>query len=437
MKRIVLFAAILAVLISGLLPAAAQGAIPAGLRVNGVEVERANGDRFIFAGANVEMYRDYRLGKGMGAACNYASDGFYSVRVEMADRLASLGVNAIRLNYKYSNLDATNLAKFLDVAQAFIARGLYVMPSDHSYTGGALTSASASYPMMKAILDGLRARAVNMDFVIMNPWNEPGPDITAAAWVLAQQKVIDYLRNTAQFDGLIVLDGTGWATMLDAARFKGLIEFDAQKRTDAARAVDPGAGVQPGKLVFSHHLYPNIGFEGLPTSIGRAAGDVPLVVGELGQYNETPDTPTYVTRVIGAALNEWIPAGHNGLFSWIVNWCDSNKQLFDWTKNPGVPYSPDESFTTYGLLWNREYFGKFAPVNSPDGTPISTARPPLPTNTPRPATATARSSATPIQPTATPRASGTPAATPVCTRRQHIVGTFNGAAVDIWIEDCT
>lgn len=435
MKRLILLLAVLIVLLSGV-GVSAQG-LPAALRVDGVRVERANGDRFVFSGANVEMYRDYRLGQGPGAACNYASDGFYTVRVEMAARLKALGVNSIRLNYKYTNLDQTNLAKFLDVAQAFIEAGLYVMPSDHSYTGAGLGSASQSYPMMRNIIQGIRDRGLDTDYLIMNPFNEPGPDITPADWVLAQQKVINYLRRDSAFDGLIVLDGTGWATMLDVARFNGLIKYDADLRTAIL------GETAPGKLVFSHHLYPNIGFSGLPTNIGNNSAAVPLTVGELGQYNETPLSPGYVKQVIAAALTQWIPAGHNGLWAWIVNWCDDNKQLNDWKVNPGVPYSPNEAFTSYGAIWNTDYYAKFIGSSGPPTTPrpvTATATPtrtaPLPTNTARPSTTPTRppATSTAAPPTATQTPAG-PTATP-CPAAYHLVGTFNGQTVDLWIQVC-
>ncbi|MBX3081783.1 MAG: cellulase family glycosylhydrolase [Anaerolineae bacterium] len=370
-------ALLLLVLVFSTRAASVATAATVGLRVQGVTLVNTDGSRFVVAGINMEMYRDYDNG------CGWVTDGTYAIRGVMADKVKALGVNAVRLNYSYRFLQQSgNLTRFLDMAQELANRGMYVMPSDHTYTGGVLSSASASYPMMKSIIDGMRARGLE-SYLIMNPWNEPGPDISVSAWVQAQKDVLTYLRNTAGFQGVVVMDGTGWATLLDVSAFQSVMSFDAGLRGTA-------------NVAFSMHLYPNI--TGLPSQLWTAARQVPLVIGELGQENPgaSPLDPNYVKSTISGFLNTGMPNGHNGLFAWIFAWCDSNNMLEDWT-DPAVPYSASSPLTAHGVLWRDNYYSKLpassAPVpttvvEQPTATKTTTPVPATATTTPRPATST-------------------------------------------------
>jgi len=387
LKRLVFIVAVLLSLAS--LPTSIFAQSP-GLRVQGVTVVNDTGQRFVFAGINMEMYRDYDNG------CGWVTDQSYKIRTIMADRIKTLGVNAVRLNYAYRFLNTSNLTKYLDMAQELTKRGMYVMPSDHTYTGGLLTGAAAAYPMMKQIVEGMRARGLE-DYLIMNPYNEPGPDISVAAWVQAQKDVLTYLRNTAKFQGIVALDGTGWATLLDVNAFQQVMTFDASLRGGTAN------------VIFSTHLYPNI--TKLPAQLWTAAKQVPLVVGELGQENPGASAldPQYVKNTIAGALNTGIPNGHNGLFAWIWAWCDSNAMLDDdWTDASGqasnVPYTANSALTSHGVLWRDNYYNKV--VAPPVITPIA----PNPTATAIPATATIR----PPTKTQVPAPTGTPVPTAAC-----------------------
>lgn len=386
LKRLVFIVAVLLSLAS--LPTSIFAQSP-GLRVQGVTVVNNTGQRFVFAGINMEMYRDYANG------CGWVTDQSYKLRSIMADRIKGLGVNAVRLNYAYGFVNRTgNLTRFLDMAQELANRGMYVMPSDHTYTGGKLTSASASYPMMQQIVEGMRARGLE-NYLIMNPYNEPGPDISVAAWVQAQKDVLTYLRNTAKFQGIVALDGTGWATLLDVNAFQQVMTFDASLRGGTAN------------VIFSTHLYPNI--TKLPAQLWTAAKQVPLVVGELGQENPGASAldPQYVKNTIAGALNTGIPNGHNGLFAWIWAWCDTNTMLQDvWDDANGQPrnegYDADSPLTSHGVLWRDNYYNKV--IAPPVNTPVS----PLPTATLKPPMAT-------IAPTQPPTARPTGTAVPTIT----------------------
>lgn len=311
-----------------------------GLHVSGVNIVDSNGQRFVFAGMNIEMYRDYNNG------CGYATDGFWDARSVMAQKIHDLGVNAVRMNYSRATLEVTGrLSKFLDVCVEFASRGIYVMVSDHTYTGGSLSSASGSHAMMKSIYDGMIARGYG-DYLIINPWNEPGPSVTNSQLITACQNALTYLRGTANFDGIVVFDGSGWATLLDVPTFNSIKTFDASLR-----------GGTPN-VAFSHHLYPNI--TSLPSQIWANSNQIPLLIGELGQENPGASglVPSYVTGVIGGFYSTGRANGHNGLFAWIANWCDTNKLYEDWT-NPAVAYDVNSPLSAHGILWRDNYFTNF------------------------------------------------------------------------------
>lgn len=342
------------------------------LKVNGVSLVDGSGKRFIVAGINVEAYRD--LG------CSYATDNIYAVRTFWAKRLKELGVNAVRLNYNYTNMTSARLSKFLDMAQEFTINGLYVMPSDHQLTGKSVSQlGTASHPIFKQIIDGFRTRKID-EWLVMNPWNEPGPDDSNKQWVDAQKTTLQFLRKSCNFTGVVVLDGLGWSTMLDAPNFKTVMNYDATLTPDKLPNV-----------VFSHHLYPNI--PDLPSKIWAAAADVPLLIGELGQINpgSSPIDLNYVKTVIGGALNKGIPKGHNGLFAWLLAWCDENSMLQEnWNDANGQPrnvgYDTKSTFNGYGNTWIKEYYAKLpSSTPTPDPDPDPTPDPdPDPTPDPEP-----------------------------------------------------
>lgn len=410
MKRQIMVGAIVLLGLISFFPAGAAPANPLPpLKMQGVTLVRNDGTRFVVGGLNMEMYRDYDGG------CGWASDGAWDIRVIMAQKIKDLNVNIVRLNYSYRFLNtAQNFNRFMDMAEALANQNIYVMPSDHTYTGASLSGASASYPMMKKIIDNATARGI-ANYVVMNAFNEPynnTSDSTVSAWVQAQKDVLTYLRNTAGFTGVIALDGAAWSTLLDVNAFKGLMTFDAGLR-----------GGTPN-IMFSNHLYPNI--QGLPAQIWTAANQVPLVVGELGQENPgaSPLDPQYVKTVIAGYLNAGYANGHNGLFAWIWNWCDSNELLHNWELN-NIPYTGASTLTDHGILWRDNYYAKLpGAVVPPPSTvivqqPTSTRTPsPTRTNTPRPPTRTATPPVLII--------TNTPQPSTPCDATTEIVGQLNG-----------
>ncbi len=250
------------------------------------------------------MYRD--------SGCSYVSNDQYASRTVIAAKMKSLGVNAVRMNYSQSYLSqADNLNKFMDVMQTLAAQSIYSMPSDHTYTGSALTNHRNAYPLMRSIVEQARTRGIE-DLLILNPYNEPGPG-PWADWVAANKDTLDFIRKDLKFTGVVVLDGVSWAAAFDAPSFQTLMGYDAT--------------LLGGKhnLVFSNHWYPNIDLAN-PKAANAASNTIPVVIGELGQENPGASSlnPGYVTAVVGDVISNGITRGHNGAFAWIWNWCDTN-----------------------------------------------------------------------------------------------------------------
>jgi len=381
MKR--LSAVLVAVLLLVTVPVHAQ--LPAGLHMQGVTMANAAGDRFVISGVNMEMYRDYANG------CGWVTDGTYAIRAAMADRVKAMGINMVRLNYSARFLaQGDNLTKFLDMATELAMRGVYVMPADHTYTGGALVNSSGGFATKLAIIEGMRARGLE-SYLVEGGYNEPGPNVTVAAWSAAYKNLLTYLRTTAQFKGVVVVDGTGWSTLLDVNAFKAL------------QAIDAGLLGGQANIVFSNHLYPNI--QDLPAQIWQTANQVPLLIGEIGPENPgaSPFDLQYVRNVISGFMNAGYAAGHNGIMFWILGFCDSNKMMEDW-ENPSVPYTATSKLSSFGQLAVDAYYSKLPGAVIPPPQPTIIAQQPtstptrsvVPTNTPRPRSPTPTRTATDV-----------------------------------------
>lgn len=276
------------------------------------------------------MFRDYQ-------GCGYITDGQYSAKTAVVAKIKSLGVNAVRMNYDQSNLsNSGNFTKFMDMMQAFAAQGIYVMPSDHAYTGNSLSGRASAYPLFNQIVTNARSRGFE-NMLIMNPYNEPGPDDSWAQWVTYNKDTVNYLRTTTGFKGLIVLDGLSWAADFNTASYQQMMTYDA------------GLLGGTSKIMFSNHWYPNIGMGSVTNSINNS-NIVPVVIGELGQINpgSSPLTPQYVKDVFSAVLNGGTAKGHNGIFNWIWNWCDENSMTND----------DFTTLNTFGNLVNTNYLAK-------------------------------------------------------------------------------
>lgn len=345
-----------------------SGSTTGNLKVSGTSLQLPNGNRFIAEGVNLEFYRD--------SGCSDITSGQWTRRSEIVTKMKSTGINAVRFNYKASWLgqSSTNFTQFMDFIELFAKNGIYVMPSDHSYTGKVLSGyQTTSYPLFQKMVTEARNRGFEQ-MLIMNPYNEPYGSQTSADgntwehWRDQNKSTLTYLRTTLGFKGVVVLDTRGWAGGTSTSHM-------AEVRTHDASLLGGTANV-----VFSNHWYPNLDYSTRVKPTLDAAGSMPVLIGELGQINPgtTGVVTNYPTTVLSALVTSGIPNGHNGVFAWMWNWCDENNMTSgDYT-----------TLNTYGQGFVSNFYSK---VNGGLGTPVQGT--PIPTALP---------TATPLAPTLTP-----------------------------------
>ena len=280
--------------------------------VDGNIVRHGDGSRLVFQGTNIELLRYID-------SCTTSIAGFqHEHRDELAQTFHDLGINAVRLNIGAAAFaeQPDYVGRLADMVEAFAAQGIYSMVSDHDHTGSDLSDHQSSFANFSAVIEAV-AGAGRSDFLIMDPYNEPGPT-DWGTWEGAMKDTLDHLRESAGFDGIVVLDTIGWATGFDAGTFDAMRDHDAALR-----------GGEPN-LVFANHWYPNIPTSGTFEKMGNAA-DYPLIVGEIGQINpgSSPLDPGYVAETLDHVVSVNIPDGHNGVFPWMWQWCDENSMSDD------------------------------------------------------------------------------------------------------------
>ncbi len=372
-----------------------------GLTINNTTLTSTNGQKFIIKGVNMEYYRDN--------GCSYVTEYATKQASQIVEKYKSLGINAVRLNYKSSWLSqGSNLSAFLTMMQSLANNGIYVMPSDHSFTGKVLTGfETTSYPMFKAIVEGARSRGFE-DYVIMNPYNEPyggQTESTWANWIKTNQATLDYLRKTLGFNGIIVLDTKDWAGQFDKASLQTVMAYDAN--------------LLGGKkaVVFANHWYPNHDYSTRVKPTFDAANQIPLLIGEVGQINPgvTKVDEGYIKNVFANLISSGINNGHNGAFPWMWAWCDENNMTKDW--------DDEVNLSTYGQLIVDNYYSKVqssSPLVTPSANPSATQKPsstPLATIKPTPVT-----TGTP-KPTIKPTATNAPSGSSTSTTSSKVVAT--------------
>lgn len=375
------------------MPWAAAAQSNEGLRTQGNQLLTPDGKRFVIKGANVEAYRDYAGGCG-----DYTDRLFPNPKGDtpqlgpMITKMKSLGVNAIRLNYAFSFLygsaNASNLANYETIMSTLAANGIYVMPSDHSQTANPLTYASFTYPMLKTLITYAQSHGIEK-YLIINPYNEPANfddpkavDSIWSPWALRNMEILRELRTPdsatgyAGYKGLIFLDTPEWAGENNPFFSGGNVDFYRMITSYDAELLGgtPNVG-------FSNHWYPKSDAAGLAEKYAQVnetfntiAKKYPLIIGELGQYNENTPNPTFVADVLKSAVQTGIPNGHNGVFPWIWAWCDSNKMT--------DPYNDYTKMTTFGQIFVDNYYTQVTAVQNP--LPTIAPQPLLPTSTPMP-----------------------------------------------------
>jgi hypothetical protein len=326
------------------------------LTVSGTTLNQ-NGSRFIVEGANLEFYRD--------SGCSFITTGQWAVRTQIIAKMKSLGINAIRFNYEASWLgqSSTNLTQFLDFMQLAAQNGMFVMPSDHSFTGLDLVGYNTtSFPLFQSIITGVRSRGFE-NYLIMNPYNEPygnTPGNNWDNWLIANKATLDYLRTTLNFKGIIVLDTRSWASSFDA-------NYEGQAKTYDATLLGGTANV-----VFSNHWYPNHDYTTRVKPTFDAATTLPELIGELGQINPgvTNVVASYPISILDNVVSYALPRGHNGVFCWMWNWCDENSM----TNGDYV------TLNTYGQIYPTHYYNLVngttsSPLPTPSASSVASPRP--------------------------------------------------------------
>ncbi len=344
------------------------------LKVAGSTLQLPNGNRFIAEGVNLEFYRD--------SGCSDITSGQWNKRSDIVTKMKSTGINSVRFNYKSGWLGqrSTNFTQFMDFMELFAKNGIYVMPSDHSFTGKVLSGyQTTSYPLFQKMVQEARNRGFE-HMLILNPYNEPYGSQSATDgntwehWRDQNKSTLTYIRNTLSFKGVVVLDTRGWAGGTSTSHMAEVRSHDASLLGGTAN------------VVFSNHWYPNHDFTSRVKPTLDSAGSMPVLIGELGQINPgtTGVVSSYPTTVLNALVTSGISNGHNGIFAWMWSWCDENNMTNgDYT-----------TLNTYGQGYVTNFFAK---VNGGAGTPVQST--PVPTIVPTP---------TPALPVTTPRPTTTP-----------------------------
>ena len=293
------------------------------LSMSGRSIQQ-NGSRFIIKGVALESYDD----PGGG---NFMSNQL-PLMPQIITKMKSLGINAVRMAYLPSYVNSgSNFTNFCSMMTQLTNAGLYIMPGDWSYTGKPISNyTTISFPTFQAVINYANAHGF-IDYMMYNPYNEPYSDnssATQSAWLAANEATVAYFRNTLGYRGILVLDGPEWAIVDDTNLFDSMLAYDTTL-------------LGTPNLIFSNHYYPSYNFT---TAMGLAA-TYPLIIGEMGQYNNGATNSSYPPQVFASLLSTGIPNGHNGAFPWIWWWSDGNTITSDGT-----------TLTTYGNLVNSDFW---------------------------------------------------------------------------------
>lgn len=340
-------------------PSLSFAATSGALKVSGTSLQLPNGNRFIAEGVNLEFYRD--------SGCSAITSGQWAKRNEIVSTMKSMGINAVRFNYKagWLSQSSTNFTQFMDFMELFARNGIYVMPSDHSFTGKVLSGyQTTSYPLFQKMVVEARNRGFEQ-MLILNPYNEPYGSQSSTDgntwehWRDQNKNTLNYIRKTLNFTGVVVLDTRSWASGTSASHMSEVRSYDATLLGSTAN------------IVFSNHWYPNHDFTSRVKPTFDNSGSMPVLIGELGQINPgtTGVVSTYHTNVLSSLVSSGLPKGHNGVFAWMWNWCDQNN----------MTNSDYTTLNTYGKSYVTSFYSK---VNGGSGTPVTGT--PAPTHAPTP-----------------------------------------------------
>jgi hypothetical protein len=301
---------------------------------------RLGGKRWIARGTNVYVQED-----GDRAAV----DGIWRNREAMYDRMVSLGINPVRLNY-WTSVDPSRV---LDHVASAASRGLHVLLCLHDVTGRTgpdlLGTIDAGRRAMTALYE--TPGIGDNPLVYFEPWNEPGPG-PWPEWRTFMEASVSHLRGLG-YRRLVVVDTPSWSWTFSPEEADRMLAFDASLLGGKAQ------------VVFANHRYPrpkepsDVSYERAhraehDAGVLRHVGLYPILATEHGWNVDDPpqDCERWLRELLRHLTRTAIPAGHNGVFAWMWSW-DPNGQVMGFEDERAV-----STLSWYGELWEDEYYGK-------------------------------------------------------------------------------
>jgi hypothetical protein len=308
------------------------------LHIRGTSLVLSDSQRFVVKGVNFEFYRD--------SGCSQITGAEYPLRQDISDKLKSIGINLVRINYNHTWLeqDGQNLSKLLDMIQVFAQNGIYSMLSDNKFPDrDRSTDYVSAYNSFTNIIIGVRQRDLE-PYVLMNPYNESfyvGPDT-----IVANENTLKFFRLTLKYKGVIALETDKWYGSI----FQQVLDYDASLLKGSAN------------VVYSEHWYSATQDWNLIHQYIDNSNNFPFLIGEMGSYlrGHPPQTTQFVLDLLDAVRHTGIPRGHNGVVAWIWNWCNINATMTN---------SDFITLNDYGNLYVDNYYSKaLATVPTPGHT---------------------------------------------------------------------
>jgi hypothetical protein len=271
--------------------------------VSGNKMYHGNGTRLIIKGVNLEC------GRYNDPYYHNWFDGEYNNRVAIANLIDSNGFNAVRLNAGAAayNAQTAHYTQLETLIELYASKGIYSMPTTHDYTS-AIPDVNALKSFYTNVINNARSAGYER-WLIINPWNE-GSDYAMSTWVTKCKAMLDHLRTTCNFRGIVAFDTPAWAFAWDSASADQVINYD--------KALLGGAS---GNVVISNHWYPWT--SGTAYTKSDNCSNYPMLVGELGRWVDEPQpNTTFALDLIDHICSSDIPNGHNGIFLWMWRWSD-------------------------------------------------------------------------------------------------------------------
>lgn len=335
------------------------------LSTSGTDLVDGNGTRVFTRGACLPY--------GGPADWTIQTEAIYDHHVAIFEGMQQQGLNAVRMNFFHELYEAemecwsctpgTGYTKAEQITRAVTmineahSRGLYTWLCMHglqSITTAQVDAKHAdTYPMIEALLT--HPDLVNNPRVVFNGFNEPGnQDTTWADLQRWYEPLLQHVRVTCGFTGIVCLEGQNWAYRLNDATV-----MDAIENYDAVTLATPN------KLAWAHHRYPGpngnpnfyeIEYNSNLNDLSAALGTRPTLCLEWGESADAPVSRRWFNEYSDWLALEAEPVhGHAGAFAWAWAW--SPNQL---TYGTDYPYTDEkmQTLTSMGLDWKKYYLDR-------------------------------------------------------------------------------